>query len=90
MDFNGALHYRVRLPVGKKLADRVQLVVQANATAEAEIGGTRAEPVFDQSAFLAGLPGQVSKDIVLTEHKTEEESQLAPASEKPVPAASQP
>ena len=90
MDFNGALHYRVRLPVGKKLADSVQLVVQANATAEAEIGGTRAEPVFDQSAFLAGLPGQLSKDIVLTEHKTEEESQPAPASEKPVPAASQP
>jgi hypothetical protein len=69
---DGSLQYQVRLPVSKQLADKAQLVVHADVTVEAEIGGTRDKPVFDSAAFLVGLSAQLRKGVELTEHQAEE------------------
>lgn len=69
---DGSLQYQVRLPVSKQLADKAQLVVHADVTVEAEIGGTRDKPIFDASAFLAGMSEQLRKGVELTEHQAEE------------------
>jgi len=88
---DGSLQYQVRLPVSKQLADKAQLVVHADATVEAQIGGTRDKPVFDSAAFLAGLSAQLRKGVELTEHQGEE-GPAVPSSgpEKPPPAEALP
>jgi len=88
---DGSLQYQVRLPVSKQLADKAQLVVHADATVEAEIGGTRDKPFFDASAFLAGLSAQLRKGVELTEHQAEE-GPAVPSStlEKPSPTEALP
>jgi hypothetical protein len=90
VNMDDSLQYQVRMPLRKQLADKAQLIVQAEATVEAEIDGTRAQPVFDQAAFLAGLSGQVSKGIDLGEPKAAGEAEQPPASEKPAAVDSQP
>jgi hypothetical protein len=90
VNINDSLQYQVRLPLGKQLADKAQLIVQAEATVEAEVGGTRAKPVFDQAAFLAGLSGQLRKGIELEQPKAAGEAEQPPTSEKPAAAESQP
>jgi len=89
MDPDGALHYRVRLPVGKPLADKTQLAVQGDVTVEAEISGTRTEPIFDPSAFLASLSAQLRPDRERAE-RTAEEGGAPPVGEKTSPAEATP
>ncbi|WP_319586500.1 hypothetical protein [uncultured Desulfobulbus sp.] len=90
LNMDDSLHYQVRMPVGKQLADKAQLIVQAEATVEAEIGGARAKPIFDQATFLAGLSGQLRKGIELEQPKAAGETEQPPTSGKPAAAESQP
>jgi hypothetical protein len=84
-DKDGSLHYRVQMPVGKQLADKAQLIVQTEATVEAEIRGTRDQPIFDQAAFLTGLANQLRKGIELNAPEMEAFPQPAPATENSAP-----
>lgn len=85
LGMDDALRYQARMPLAKKLAEKAQLIVQADSTVVAEIGGTRLAPAFDQTAFLAGLPEQIRKGITLNDHKPEGQAGSSPA--PPQPAA---
>lgn len=87
---DGSLQYQVRLPVSKQLADKAQLVVHADATVEADIGGTRNKPVFDSAAFLAGLSAQLRQGVELTEHQAEVGPAVPSTQGKPSPAEALP
>ena len=83
LGMDDALRYQARMPLAKQLAEKTQLIVQADATVVAEIGGTRLAPAFDQATFLAGLPEQIRKGIALNDHKPEEQAGSPPAPQQP-------
>jgi len=87
---DGSLRYRVRLPVGQQLAARADLVLHGEATVEAEIGGSRNEPVFDPSSFLAGLANQLRRGGEPTEPGNEEGPSARLVPEKTTPSEAQP
>lgn len=69
------LQYTVQLPLGRQLAEKVQLSVAEEAPVVAEINGTAHEPAFDAEAFVAGLSVQLRKGGKLTEQKELEADQ---------------
>lgn len=87
LGMDDALRYQARMPLAKQLAEKTQLIVQADATVVADIGGTRLAPAFDQAAFLAGLPEQIRKGIALNDHKPEEQAGSSPAPQQPTTEA---
>ncbi|MCL2790968.1 MAG: hypothetical protein FWD79_10045 [Desulfobulbus sp.] len=60
---DGALRYRVRLPMSPQLTEKAQLVVQGRTTIEAEIRGDRQQPAFDAATFLADLSAQLRQQV---------------------------
>lgn len=57
---NGTISYKVELPVNEQLARQAGVTVYGDFAATAEIGGTQAAPVFDQTQLLSGLAAQIT------------------------------
>jgi hypothetical protein len=62
----GALDCRVELPLTEALAAQAHLSMLGDVKVEAEIGGTRTTPLFDQPAFLASLAARAAAAATVT------------------------
>lgn len=82
---NGNLAYQVELPVGEALAREAGLVVHGSFLATAEVGGTRAAPLFDRQTFLASLSAQLTASLPPPAETSEAATAKSEGETAPVP-----